>query len=277
MRLAFALALFLVPLSTSLSSAADAGPACPPAPAATTNPKPLREQQAAFDKPMNPETVPLNARLRVTSIVGPADAVPVQLLVNGAPALFDRAVSEGQIEITPKTPLPARATVVVMVDGIRSATFRVGSARDVRAPTIANAKIENVARAVPGPMCPPSPPATDFVTGTVDVDDESLVRANIRLVRASGAEVAPIAEYVSRARSSIGTFPRTSPFGVRFASGTLAPGEHATLRLVVIDTAGNASAPLDVPIVVPGIPDAGSPDASTAPRSERPASARRGC
>jgi hypothetical protein len=276
MRRLFALAVFLVPLSLSLSSVAQEG-ACPPAPAATIGiPEPPREQQAVLDTPRNPTFVPTNARLRVSSVVGPVETVPVQLLVNGVAAAFDRAASDEQIEITPKAPLPPRASVVVMVDGIRTATYQVGTKPDAHAPTLTNAKLEKVSLAVPGPVCPPSPPA-DHVAGTIEVDDESIVRAKVTLIRATGAVVTPVTAYVSRGRTSIGTFPRTSPFGVRLASGTLSPGEQATLRFVVIDAAGNVSAPLDVPIVAPGAPDAGSPDASTAGRSESPSSSRRGC
>ncbi|MBX3219021.1 MAG: hypothetical protein KF795_00800 [Labilithrix sp.] len=212
----------------------------------------------------------------MTSVVGPVETVPVQLLVNGVAAAFDRAVSDEQIEITPKAPLPPRASVVVMVDRIRTATYQVGTTPDTHAPTLANAKVERVSLAVPGPVCPPSTPA-DLVVGTIEVDDEAVVRAKVTLVRAAGAVVAPVTAYVSRGRTSIGTFPRPSPFGVRLAAGTLSPGEQATLRFVVIDAAGNVSAPLDVPIVAPGAPDAGSPGASAEVPSEPPFPSRRGC
>lgn len=276
MRLLFALAVVLVPLSFSFSSVAQEA-TCPPAPAATISlPKAPRELQAALDTPTNPVFVPTNARLRVTSVVGPAETVPLRLLVNGAPVAFERAVSDEQIEITPKAPLPARASVVVMVDWIRTATYQVGTTPDAHAPALANAKVEKVSLAVQGPVCPPSAPA-DHVTGTIEVDDEAVVRAKVNLVRATGAVVAPLSAYVSRGRTSIGTFPRLSPFGVRLAAGTLSPGEKATLRFVMIDAAGNVSAPLDVPIVAPGAPDAGSPDPSTAAHAEPPSSSRRGC
>ena len=278
MRRLFAFAVFLAPLGFSLSSVAQEGTGtCPPAPVATIGiPKPPREQQAAFDTPRMPTLVPTNARLRVSSVVGPVESVPVQLLVNGVATAFKRDVSDEQIEIASKAPLPPRASVVVLVDGIRTATYQVGTTPDTRAPMLANAKVERVSLAVPGPVCPPSTPA-DLVTGTIEVDDESLVRAKVSIVRAAGAVVAPESAYVTRGRSSIGTFPSSSPFGVRLAAGTLSPGERAALRFVVIDAAGNASAPLDVPIVAPGVPDAGSPDASASARPEPTSSSRRGC
>lgn len=273
MRLLLALAVLLVPLSLSLSSVAEER-ACPPVPAPTMGiPKPPREEQAAFDTPSRPAFIPTNARLRVRSVVGPLETVHVQLLVNGVAVAFERAVSDGQIEITPKTSLPPRANVVVMVDDIRTATYTVGTTPDAHAPTLANATVERVSLAVPGPVCPPAAPA-DLVTGTVEVDDESVVRANVTLVRATGAVVQPVSAYVTRGRTSLGTFPRPSPFGVRLASGTLSPGEQATLRFVVIDVAGNVSPPLDVPIVAPGAPDAGAIDAGRSGPSSTP---RRGC
>lgn len=296
MRRIVLLFLLLAPLaasisfsSTSVAQSADthavtaAASACPPTPVPTQSPflESPEKRQAAFAGD-TPTLIPTNARLRVPSYVGPADSVAVDVRVNGAPIAFSRSVEDRLIELRPSRALPARASVVVSVAGIRTATYHVDGGPDLAPPVLARPEVSSVLLRLAGPACPPSEPA-DRIDGVVDVDDASDVTMRGELVRRDGRKVGPFVVYASRHRTSLGTFTTKSLLGVRLAPGTLAPGEHVTLRLTATDIAGNESVPLEIPVVAPAssAKDAGAAKSSAlpppVPNTPSPSERRGGC
>ncbi len=281
---ALTLALLLTPIAVSISlsangSAQPAVSSCPPMPAPTQDPLRSPEtQQARVDKLEGTRSIPKNARLLVPSFVEPPERAAVEVRANGVLVPFERAVRDGQIEIAPKAPLPERATLIVSVSGIRTATFRVEGGLDHAPPVLSNATVGAVSLRQPGPTCPPTEP-TDRVDGTIDIDDASGVTLTAELIHEDARRAGPVVVYGVHRRSSPAVYMTKDAFIVRFAAGTLAPGEHATLRLVATDVAGNVSAPLDVELAAPA--PAAAPSDAGQRRPVGPAApvspARRGC
>ncbi len=250
--------------------------------------------QAAQDTPSAPVPIAPNAHLRVEVYLEKAEVVPITVLENGVGvAVTRRIVSAGRfgssVDLVPSRALKPGATVVVMVGGVRSKTYRVSGAADTTAPSFVTATLESFRSNVTAPARPGSSPgpALDEVQVRVRVTDSSSVRIRGVINGADGGRIeSTMSSFVSN------TNPTTTL--LMFPAGSLPTTGSIALRLEAVDAAGNVGtsnklvkpAATEAPAVelpaapasddtaaVPVIDDVPPPPAAVA----EPAPARRGC
>lgn len=250
--------------------------------------------QAAQDTPSAPVPIAPNAHLRVEVYLENAETVPVTVLENGVGVAVTRTVTSAgrygsSVDLVPTRALKPGATVLVMVGGVRSKTYRVSGAADTTAPSFVTASLESFRSNVATPARPgASPePALDEVQVRVRVTDSSSVRIRGVINGADGGRIeSTMSAFVSN------TNPTTTL--LMFPAGSLPTSGSVALRLEAVDAAGNVgtSSKLVKPAAAatPAVelaPAPASDDAAAAPASDdaqpapaavaEPAPARRGC
>lgn len=239
--------------------------------------------QATQDTAKTPIPIARNGHLHLEVYVGPAETVPITVLENGVPLTYARTIVTSSqrggeaVDLVPTRELKAGALVVVSVNRIRSATFRVATAADDAAPTFVKASIEAFRSNVrAGPRWVRFRPMQDEVEVSVTVSDESTVRLLGVVTGADGGRIeSTMSVFVSNtnATTTLLTFP----------AGSLPTSGPVALRLEAVDIAGNVATSNELVTAATTLatPDAATPVGSSAPDAVAvpadPPAPRRGC